>query len=112
MMDLKLNRDVGILHIEGDIVFENSNPAKEEAKDKLRQAEVDKLVLDMSDVSYLDSSGIGFVITLFKFIREKNGELVLTNMNEKVKRVCELTKLGEIIDIYDSNDEAIEELIN
>ncbi len=110
LVKLECQKNVGIIRPEGEIIFDNSNPVKEEAKKKIRRNEVDKLIVDLRKVPYLDSSGVGFIISLFKFMRERNGELVVSSLNEKVKRVCELTRLNEIIEIFEDEEAAMEKL--
>lgn len=110
LVKLKKLRDIGIIVPEGEIVFENSNPLKKEVKNKIKKAEdINKLIVDLERVSYLDSSGVGFLISLLKFMRQQDGKMVLTNINDKVERVIELTKLDGIIDIYDNSEKALED---
>ncbi len=112
LVELKREQNIGIIVPEGDIVFENSNPLKKEVKKKVgEEEEIEKLIIDLSRVSYLDSSGVGFIISLLKFMRERQGEVVLTDLNDKVKRVFELTKLDGIIDTYDDREKAMEKLL-
>ena len=106
LIELEQKQKIGIIAPEGEIVFENSNPLKEETKTKIKREDIENLIIDLSSVSYLDSSGIGYIISIFKFMRQREGEMVITNLNSKVKRVCELTKLNDIIGIYESVEEA------
>lgn len=110
IINLKIEGDVGVVKPEDEIVFENSNPLKEETKRKLRNQEIEKLVIDLENVLYLDSSGVGYVISIFKYMRENNGKLVIADLNDKVKRVAELTRLDEIIEVYDDLDSALKAL--
>ena len=107
---LENKNGTGILRPEEEIVFENSNSLKKSTKEKVKKEDINKLILDLKAVPYLDSSGIGFIISLLKFMREREGVLVITNLNDKVKRVCELTKLDEIIDIYENIEKALASL--
>ena len=99
-------REVPIMKFNGEIVFENSNELKETAKEKIRETEYQNLIMDFEDVSFIDSSGIGFILSLFKFLREKEGSLVIANANDKIKKSFEITKLSQIINIFDTIDEA------
>ncbi|MFW6007332.1 MAG: STAS domain-containing protein [Halanaerobiales bacterium] len=102
--------DISVIKPEGEIVFENSNKIKERTKEILEENEINKLIIDLKSVPYLDSSGVGVIISLFKYLRERKGKLAITNLQPKVKRVCELTKLNEIINIFESNEKAVKEL--
>ena len=109
-IELEEKKGITIFRPEQEIVFENSNEFKEKIKSMITKEGMDKIIIDLKSVSYLDSSGVGFIISLLKFMRQKEGKFVIANLNDKVKRVCELTKLGEIIDVYDSIEQAVAEL--
>ena len=112
MSDVKLSYEVlegsNILKVDGEVIFENSNRVKEKAKEIIKEIEAKKLIVDLSSTSYLDSSGIGVILSLFKFMRDNDGKLLIANPNEKVKRVFEVTKLNQILDIYNDINKAIE----
>ena len=99
-------RDIPVMKLDGEIVFENSNELKEAAKDKLKEAGYKNLIMDFKEVSFVDSSGIGFILSLFKFLREEKGELVIANVNNKIKQSFEITKISQIIEIFDNVNEA------
>lgn len=110
-LDLIVENNQAILKFDGEIIFENSNVLKEESKNRLAQkTEVDSLILDLSRVDYLDSSGVGVLLSLFKFMREREGSLAVAEPNEKIKRVFEVTKMGEIIPVYETLEAAVEKL--
>ncbi|MBF8437335.1 STAS domain-containing protein [Halanaerobiaceae bacterium Z-7014] len=112
MSDVKLSYEIlegsNILKVDGEVIFENSNRVKEKAKEIIKEIEAKKLIVDLSSTSYLDSSGIGVILSLFKFMRDNDGKLLIANPNEKVKRVFEVTKLNQILDIYNDINKAIE----
>ncbi|TDO85265.1 SpoIIAA-like anti-anti-sigma regulatory factor [Halanaerobium saccharolyticum] len=99
-----------VLKFEGEVIFDNSNQLKEEAKQMLSKNEkVNSLVIDLGSVPYLDSSGVGVILSLFKFMRNRNGALAVAEANEKIKRVFDVTKLREIIPVYAGVEEAMQE---
>lgn len=103
-----IREDYNILELNGDIVFENSNQVKTDIKEILKKHDIKEIILDISGVTFVDSSGIGVFISIFKFIREKNGKMALAGPKQKVYRVFELTRIDQIIDIYDSVKKAEE----
>lgn len=68
------------------------------------------LIVDLSGVSYVNSSGIGMVIRSYTTVVNSGGKLVLTNINEKMKGILSVTNLNQIFEIYSSTDEAIKSL--
>jgi len=55
--------------------------------------------LDMSEVSYMDSTGLGVIVAFFKNVNANNGHVKLTGLSPRLKRLFDITGLGEIMDI-------------
>ena len=68
--------------------------------------------IDISNVRYINSSGIGVLITVLTKFRNKDGELVLINPSEHVKKLLIITKLNAIFNVVDNEKEAVIELKN
>ena len=64
--------------------------------------------LDFSQTGYIDSSGLGVLVSLSKKIREQGGELRLANLNDDLKTLFELTKLDTLFQIADTRDRALQ----
>jgi anti-sigma B factor antagonist len=64
-------------------------------------------VIDLSLVSYIDSGGLGSLVTSLRRVREKQGDIRIASLNDKVRKVFELTRVYRIFDIYDSSEAAI-----
>src|SRR3712207_7092342 len=74
--------------------------------DELERGEK-KFLIDFTNTGYIDSSGLGVLVSLSKKIREQGGELRLANLNEDLRTLFELTKLDTLFSIADSRDEAL-----
>ena len=110
-LEIKYENEIAFLEFEGEITFENSNQLKEEAKQQLSKREtLESLIFDLSQVPYVDSSGVGVIFSLFKYMRLKDGSLTIVNPNKKIKRVFEVTKMTDIIPVYETTEEALNEL--
>jgi anti-sigma B factor antagonist len=66
-----------------------------------------KILLNLAEVNYIDSSGIGELVSAFTTVKNSGGELKLLNLTKKVKDVLQLTKLYTVFDIYDDEASAI-----
>ncbi len=66
-----------------------------------------KFVIDFTNTGYIDSSGLGVLVSLSKKIREQGGELRLASLNEDLRTLFELTKLDTLFKIADTRDEAL-----
>ena len=109
-LELVMENEIAILKIDDEIIFDNSNAFKEKSKKMLVNNDSNNLVLDLSQVPYIDSSGIGYILSLFKFIRSQGGRLVIANPNEKIKKVFEITKMTEVFQMYESVEKAVTEI--
>jgi len=69
-------------------------------------------VLNLGDVSYIDSSGLGELVSLFTTVRNKTGDVKLLNLTAKAKDLLQMTKLLTVFDTYDNEEKAIAALKN
>ena len=66
-----------------------------------------KILLNLGDVTYIDSSGIGELVSAFTSVRNQGGELKLLNLTKKVHDLLQITKLYTVFDIKDDETTAI-----
>jgi anti-sigma B factor antagonist len=98
------------LHLEGDLIGEtNGLELMELVNDKIN-SNILHAAIDLSNVRYMNSSGIGVLITLLTKFRNKSGEVVLINPSEQIKKLLIITKLNSIFNIVDNESQAIERL--
>jgi anti-sigma B factor antagonist len=64
-------------------------------------------VLNLSGVNYIDSSGLGQLISIWTSIRNKNGFLTLLGPSKRVQRLFEITRLNTVFAIFDQEDDAV-----
>ncbi len=67
-----------------------------------------KILLNLGDVTYIDSSGIGELVSAFTSVRNQGGELKLLNLTKKVHDLLQITKLYTVFDIKDDEAAAIQ----
>jgi len=66
-----------------------------------------RFVLNLGDVSYIDSSGLGELVSLFTTVRNKQGDVKLLNLTAKAKDLLQMTKLLTVFDTYDDEAKAL-----
>ncbi len=101
----KQNNDIIIFDIDGDIDI-NSSPEMREAFEDIAIAKTMKVVVNLSNVSYVDSSGLATLVEMLKKTRSYGGKLRLASLAPKVKSLFEITKLEKLFDIFDTEEEA------
>ena len=67
-----------------------------------------KILLNLGDVTYIDSSGIGELVSAFTSVRNQGGELKLLNLTKKVHDLLQITKLYTVFDIKDDEASAVQ----
>lgn len=102
--------DVVVVILHGKIMaYEDSLPLRERLKEHL-DSEKTKFVIDMADVPWMNSEGIGLLATAVATVGKAGGKLVLANISKKVESVLTITKCNAIIKHYDSRESAVESL--
>ncbi len=96
-----------IVSVDGQLIVANRNELKDKVLKALEAGE-SKFVLDFLSTEYIDSSGLGVLVSVSKKIREAGGELRLAGLNEDLRMLFELTKLDTLFKIYDTTDEAVQ----
>ncbi len=93
-MDLKIRRgaDVYIIDVNGEMDLYNSYKLKELIM-RMLEKKVRSFVINLANVDYIDSSGIGALIFICSTIRKMNLDIMIANIHGSVKKVIELTKL-------------------
>jgi anti-sigma B factor antagonist len=98
---------VTVVDVEGQLIVGNRQELKAKVLEELEGGER-KFAIDFSQTGYIDSSGLGVLVSLSKKIREQGGELRLSSLNEDLRTLFELTKLDTLFRIADSREEALE----
>ena len=66
--------------------------------------------IDLADLAFLDSCGLSLFVSLLKRARQNEGDLVLFNMNDRIRSLFELTRLHEIFDIRESAEAQLKQV--
>jgi anti-sigma B factor antagonist len=98
---------VTIVDLSGRITLgEGSVVLRDTVKDLLGKGQK-KILLNLGDVSYIDSSGIGELVSAFTSVRNQGGELKLLHLTKKVHDLLQITKLYTVFDVKDDEATAI-----
>ena len=101
-MNLEINVTEGekqtLVSLSGEVDVYTASKLKE-TLNPLAEQDGQSLIVDLSNIDYIDSTGLGIFIGTLKITEKSNSELKLTGLNERVKRLFEITGLNEVIDI-------------
>ena len=99
---------VTIVDLDGRITIdEGSTVLRKMVKDLSAQGQ-NKILLNMGEVTFIDDSGIGELISGLTTVRNAGGDLKLLNLNQKVHDLIEITKLYTVFDIQDDEASAVD----
>src|SRR5438093_5967787 len=102
----KDKRGVVVVGVDGQLIVGNRQDLKQKVLDAL-EAGARKFVIDFTKTGYIDSSGLGVLVSLSKKIREQGGDLRLAGLNEDLQTLFELTKLDTLFSITKTPAEAL-----
>jgi anti-sigma B factor antagonist len=107
-IDEKMSGEVAVIKVTGDITLNQGGDVllKDKVQSLLQQGHR-KLVLDLGNVSYVDSAGLGQLVQIHATAKNKGGALRLANVTKRLKDLLVVTKLVTIFDSYDSEAEAV-----
>lgn len=98
---------ISVMDLSGRITLgEGSVILRDKIRELLGQGEK-KILLNLGDVTYIDSSGIGELVSAFTAVRKEGGELKLLNLTKKVHDLLQITKLYTVFDVKDDEAAAI-----
>ena len=100
------NGDVTLIEVEGQLIVGNRQELKQQVLEQLEGGDL-KFVVDFANTGYIDSSGLGVLVSLSKKIREQGGELRLSSLNDDLRTLFELTKLDTLFRIADDKEQAL-----
>ena len=107
-MDTKVRHvdGVTVLDLSGKITLgENSGKLRSAVQDALSSSK--KILLNLADVNYIDSAGLGELVSAFTTVKNTGGELKLLNLTKKVRDLLVITKLLTVFDVKENEQDAI-----
>jgi len=99
--------DVTILDLEGKITIGEGSVSLRTAIRRLIEEGKKKILLNLAGVGYVDSSGIGELVSSYTTINREGGQLKLLKLTQKIKDLLTITKLLTVFDVYDEESEAL-----
>ena len=99
--------DVTILDMDGKITIGEGSVAMRSAIRRLLEEGKKKILLNLAGVGYIDSSGIGELVSSFTTTGREGGQLKLMNLTQKINELMVITKLATVFDTFDDEASAL-----
>jgi anti-anti-sigma factor len=100
--------DRGVLSLHGPLTLENVSPFL----NAIRREDAPTMILDFADVPYMDSSGLGSLVSAYTSCLKTGRRVALTGVNHRVMKVFEITRVEPLFLMFASLDDALEALTN
>lgn len=107
MFDITMDaQNTAIVHVQGKIIGNTVTQFRAEIEQQLQNGN-NKLVIDLKNVSLLDSTALGVIIVTLQALQRSGGKLVLLNPQKAVRNVLEVTRLTSILEVYETEEAAL-----
>ncbi len=100
--------DVLVLTLEGELMGGEGSQIVQDRIYKAIEENMIFVVLDMGGIKWMNSAGLGIIMASITTLRGSGGNLKLANVNERVLRPIEITKLDRVIDMFETVDQAVD----
>ncbi len=111
LVEFENQGDICVLRLQGRFATGRDSVYLRGKTEELKKNGSSKILADFSQVDYIDSTGIGFLIAIYtSILRNPSGRFVLANPNRRVREVLELTRLANVMPVYSTVDAALEAL--
>ena len=105
--DVRIVGDIKVLDWSGKITLGEETMAVRNTVRDIVKSGGKKLVLNLANVSYIDSAGVGELVSTYTTVTNAGGELKLLNLTKRIKEVLAITKLLTVFDVYENEEEAL-----
>lgn len=107
-----VKKDILILRLKGELDDISVSDLRMRISNYIDSYKIKHLVLNLGELTFLDSSGIGFIIGRYHQLRKRNGDITISNINSKIDRVIYISGLAKICKIRDNEEAVLNALAN
>ena len=104
----QLVEGIRILNISGNIILEETLQLKEHVEPFIEDPDSKGLIFNCKEIDYIDSSGLGLIVSVYKSLKKLDKFFALSSLNSKTMEIFVLTRLNEILIITDSDEAALD----
>ena len=101
------NGAVTILDVDGKILLGEGDVQLKRKIDELIERKEQKLLLNLANVPYMDSGGLGEIVRSYTTVKRAGGELKLLGVTKRISDLLTITKLVTVFEIFDTEDEGV-----
>ncbi len=109
--DIKKEDSIILISLKGNLMNNIQTQAILDDVEHYANEEDKKLIINLTDIEYMNSTGLSLLINIFTQTRNKGGEVIITNIPEKISQLLVITKLNSIFNIEETVEDAKKILI-
>ncbi|WNS74101.1 anti-sigma F factor antagonist [Bacillus sp. DTU_2020_1000418_1_SI_GHA_SEK_038] len=109
-IDLEIKRDVLCIRLSGELDHHSADELRERATKAIEDYDIHHIVLNLEQLSFMDSSGLGVILGRYKQIKQHHGEMVVCAISPAVQRLFEMSGLFKIIRLEPTEEFALQRL--
>ena len=98
---------VTIFDLTGDIDFANSPEVRQSLLREIRDSRIPRVVMNLSEVRYIDSSGVASLVEGLKASRDLGSRFILFGLSTSAREVLQLSRLLKVFEVYDTEEQAL-----
>ena len=98
---------VTILDLQGKMLIGEGDELLREKINQLVENGTERIVLNLAEVPYVDSAGLGEIVRCYTTVSRKNGKLKLLHLTKRIHDLLSITKLLTVFEVYDTEEEAV-----
>ncbi|HDS03458.1 MAG TPA: anti-sigma factor antagonist [Firmicutes bacterium] len=108
----KKSHNIVLIRPHGKIVSGEKVMALKQSINKVVEEGFSKVIVDFENVPFMDSTGLGILIAAYTTLKAKEGQMSLIKITQRIKDLLTITKLLTLFDCYDSEADALRDMIN
>jgi len=109
-IDLEIRNDVLCIRLSGELDHHAADELREKATNILNNSTVRHIVLNLENLTFMDSSGLGVILGRYKHIKQLNGEMIVCAISPPIKRLFDMSGLFKIVRLEPTEEFALERL--
>ncbi|HHW39415.1 MAG TPA: anti-sigma F factor antagonist [Bacillales bacterium] len=110
VINLETKKDVLLIRLKGELDHHTAENLRNKVSDKIEQNNIHHIILNLEELAFMDSSGLGVILGRYKQIQSQGGEMVVCSISPAVKRLFDLSGLFKIIRLVDDEQYALKTL--
>lgn len=108
-IDVRDHDGIRVIQVEGEVRTEDARTLGKTFEELLEEGDID-LVLDLGEVGYVTSAGLGHIVSIAAVLRRRGGNLAVCNLQGDVRKAFSVTRIDKVVEVLPSVEAAVEAL--